>query len=109
VYYDLLKRRKETGRDDVAVIRVEQLFPLPEALLAEALAPYAAGLPACWVQEESANMGAWPHLRLRFGAELCGRPFRVFSRPASASPATGSAASHKLEQARLLDAAFGTD
>lgn len=109
VYYDLLKRRNETGRDDVAVIRVEQYYPLPERLLAEALAPFDAALPACWVQEEPANMGAAGHFRLRFGAELCGRRCEVFSRPASASPATGSAASHKLEQARLLDAAFGTD
>ena len=61
-----------------------------------------------WVQEEPANMAAAPFLRLRFGARVLGRwPFAVVSRPPSASPATGSAASHKLEQARVVAEALG--
>jgi 2-oxoglutarate dehydrogenase E1 component len=61
-----------------------------------------------WVQEEPENMGAWRYLRVQFGERLFGRfPFSGVSRPASASPATGSHSSHKLEQGRLLASAFG--
>ena len=107
VFYDLERERAARQRIDVAIIRVEQFYPLPDETLRAALADYAEETPAFWVQEEPANMGAGPHLRLRFGAALCGRPLAFISRPASASPATGSAASHKLEQQRLLEEAFG--
>ncbi len=52
-------------------------------------------------------MGAWPHFRVRFGQALCGHPFDGIGRPPAASPATGSAAAHKLEQQRLVARAFG--
>ncbi len=106
VYYDLLDEREKLGRDDVAIIRIEQLYPLPEADLQKALAPYAANLPVVWVQEEPYNMGAWFHLRVRFCESLYGRPFSGVTRPASASPATGSKSSHKIEQNELLNRAF---
>lgn len=107
VYYDLEKEREELGRNDVAIIRLEQLYPLSDEALQAALAPYADGTPAFWVQEEPENMGAWRYLRVTFGNALYDRlPFSGISRPASASPATGSASSHKLEQAELLKAAF---
>ncbi len=107
VYYDLHKARQAQSHEDVAILRLEQYYPLAEETLRTALEPFAAGTPVFWVQEEPQNMGAWPYLRLRFGCELPGGwPLDVVSRPASASPATGSAASHKLEQQRLIEQAF---
>jgi 2-oxoglutarate dehydrogenase E1 component len=108
VHYDLAQHREKLARNDVALIRIEQLYPFPEAGLREVLSPYADGTPVVWVQEEPANMGAWPFLRLRLGTSLFGRlPFSGVSRPASSSPATGSAKSHKIEQEQILDAALG--
>jgi 2-oxoglutarate dehydrogenase E1 component len=108
VYYDLLRRIDELHREDVAVVRVEQLYPLPGEELRAALAAYPDGLPAVWVQEEPENMGAWRFLRVRLGETLFGRfPFSGVYRPASASPATGSASSHKHEQEKLLNEAVG--
>jgi len=107
IYYDLNQAREEGGHEDVALIRLEQLYPLADNVLLEALAPYPAGTQVAWVQEEPENMGAWPYLRARFGAKLFDRfPFSIRSRPASASPATGSSHSHKLEQQRLIAEAF---
>lgn len=106
VYYDLAAARKELGRTDVAIVRLEQLYPLNESLLA-ALAPYADGTPLVWVQEEPRNMGAWYYLNARvrdtIGARL---PLSLVSRDESASPATGSHSSHVLEQKMLISAAF---
>ena len=108
VYYDIARRRDELARDDVAVVRVEQLYPLPVEALRAALAAYAEGTRAVWVQEEPENMGAWQFLRVQWGQALFDRlPFSGIFRPASASPATGSGSSHKLEQERLLSEAFG--
>jgi len=85
------------------------LYPLFEDELQALLERYPEGTPVYWVQEEPRNMGAWPHLRMRFGDRLCGRwPLRNVCRAESASPATGSAASHKLEQQMLLEQAFGS-
>lgn len=108
MYYDLLERRESLGRKDVAIVRVEQLYPLQEALLEAALARYKDGTPVVWVQEEPENMGAWWYLRVRFPGRLLGRlPFSGVCRPESSSPATGSRSSHKLEQELLLAEAFG--
>jgi 2-oxoglutarate dehydrogenase E1 component len=107
VYYDLLATREELSRDDVAILRLEQLYPLRDEQLGEALAPYPPAAPVAWVQEEPVNMGAWRYLLARFGDRLLGaRPFTGVCRPASASPATGWAALHRIEQQRLLKAAF---
>ena len=106
VYYDLAAKREEEGRDDIAIVRLEQLYPFPDAELAGALAPYDDELPFVWVQEEPRNMGAWWYLRALYGCYILGRELKGVYRPASASPATGSGASHKLEQAKLLDEAF---
>ena len=106
VYYDLAQKRLETGREDVAILRLEQLYPFPAPEL-EAALNLAPGAPVVWVQEEPLNMGAWPYLRSRIGEKLLGKyPLSVVSRPESASPATGSASAHKLEQARLMEQAF---
>jgi 2-oxoglutarate dehydrogenase E1 component len=107
IFYELEQARRDLGRDDVAILRVEQLFPLREKTLQAALAPYADGTPAYWVQEEPENMGAWRYMRIHFGEKLAGRlPFSRISRPASASPATGSASSHRIEQQQIIETAF---
>ncbi len=108
LYYELEKERQERGRQDVAILRVEQLYPLPIEQLTRALAPYKDGTPVYWVQEDPENMGAWRFLRSRFGGELFDRlPFSGVFRRASPSPATGSASSHRMEQKELLMQAFG--
>jgi 2-oxoglutarate dehydrogenase E1 component len=107
IFFDLAAEREKRRASDVALVRLELLHPLREPLLARSLAPFGDA-PALWVQDEPENMGAWPYLRRRFGERLPdGRPLSAITRPASASPATGSAALHKLELRRLLDAAFG--
>ncbi len=108
IYYDLLQERQRLARDDVAMVRIEQLYPLALDELQAALSPYADGTAAIWVQEEPENMGAWWFLRMTLGERLLGRlPFAGITRPAAASPATGSHSSHKLEQEILLAKAFG--
>ena len=108
VYYELADECHRLAREDVAIIRIEELYPPPEEELRLALAAYRDETPAFWVQEEPANMGAWWSLRLQFGERLFDRlPFASITRPASASPATGSKKSHSLEQKELLARAFG--
>lgn len=109
IYYELAKHRAEAGRQDVAILRLEQLYPLPKKALAAALEQYAPGTPAIWVQDEPENMGAWWYVRMNLGERIFGRfPLTHATRPRSASPATGSASSHRLEQQELIDTAFGT-
>lgn len=107
IYFELIAKREELGRDDVAILRIEQLYPMSKELLTSSLEPFEDGLPVYWVQEEPRNMGAWPYMRVRFGESMTGR-FRlsVICRDESASPATGSASSHKVEQAEILEASF---
>ena len=94
-------------RDDVAILRLEQLYPLHLALLEKALAQYAQNTPLYWVQEEPENMGSWRFMRAILGDRLFGRfPVHQVCRPASASPATGSHNSHKQEQSELITRAF---
>ena len=106
LYYELAAAREERGADDVAIVRLEQLYPLRQDEVDAALAPYPAGVPVVWVQEEPANMGAWWYLRVRWGGEVAGRPFSGVTRPESASPATGSSAAHRIEQEMLVTEAF---
>ncbi len=107
IAYELEEERERRDAGDVAILRLEQLYPLADEALRAALAPYGDGTPVLWVQEEPENMGAWSSLRLRFGERLFGRlPFHGLSRPPSASPATGSPGAHRLEQAEILEKAF---
>jgi 2-oxoglutarate dehydrogenase E1 component len=107
VYYELEKRRAELNREDVAIVRVEQLYPLPDVYWRTAVDQCDDGTPVYWVQEEPENMGAWRLLKARFGSMLFGRfPFTGVCRHESASPATGSHSCHKLEQQELLERAF---
>ena len=104
VYYDIRKALDGTTRKDLAIVRLEQLYPLSAESLREALSPYA-GAENCWVQEEPLNMGAWRFLQMRFPGAFS----RVISRPESASPATGSMGSHKREQRELIAEALAVE
>ena len=106
MYYELEKRREKSNRDDIAILRLEQLYPLDHQALRSALSIYTAGTPVVWVQEEPQNMGAWRYLRVQFGEKLFDNfPFSGIYRPESASPATGSAGSHKKEQEQIVEEA----
>jgi 2-oxoglutarate dehydrogenase E1 component len=110
IYYDLDAARTERSRADIAIVRLEQYYPLPLEQLAAALAPYADETPVYWVQEEPMNMGAWYYLRTRLLERICKRfPFAGFYRPESASPGSGSIAAHKREQTQLIDEAFAIE
>jgi 2-oxoglutarate dehydrogenase E1 component len=107
VYFDLDRERDRLGRKDVAILRLEQIYPASDAIFEASLRSYRDGTPLCWVQEEPENMGAWRFLKVRFGEAVLNRlPFKGISRPASASPATGSHSSHKKEQEKLIAEAF---
>ena len=113
VYYDLLaaRRKRESESESnassgTALVRVEQLYPLPHAEINAALASYPHLQDVVWVQEEPANMGAWPFMAINLPEHLGGRALRRVSRPASASPSAGSSTVHEAEQAALVDAAL---
>ncbi|MGL4610071.1 MAG: 2-oxoglutarate dehydrogenase E1 component [Trueperaceae bacterium] len=106
VYYDLVNACEEQKRGDVAILRLEQLYPLSQTELSTALSPYSVDIPVVWVQEEPSNQGAWWYLLNRWTTNVEGHPFSGIYRRASASPATGSGNSHKLEQAELMAKAF---
>ncbi len=107
IFYEIQNEREKQKRDDVAVIRLEQLYPLNEEALKAALANVSEGTPVFWVQEEPKNMGAWTFLRVNLGEKLFGKfPFAGIFRVASANPATGSANRHKAEQQQILTEAF---
>jgi len=105
IFYDLAERRRADGRADVAIVRAERLYPLPADELAAEVARYPAAEEVVWVQEEPANMGAWPYMALQLPG-LLGRPVRPVSLPASSAPAGGSARAHAEEQARLVASAL---
>jgi 2-oxoglutarate dehydrogenase E1 component len=98
------KRRKDTS---TAIIFVEQLYPFPEAELSAELERHGSAKEIVWVQEEPANMGALFYMRPRLRRIAGGRPVLSIKRSGSASPATGSAKAHELEQKTLLTLAFG--
>jgi 2-oxoglutarate dehydrogenase E1 component len=107
IYYELVRQRAERKRDDVAIVRLEQLYPLREEHLRPILENYAAGTPIVWVQDEPENMGPWWYVRHLLSDQVFGKfPLSVACRQASASPATGSPKSHKLEEADLMQTAF---
>jgi 2-oxoglutarate dehydrogenase E1 component len=98
------RERRQSGR--TAIVAIEQLHPFPEADLEAALRAHPAVRSLVWVQEEPANMGALSFVRPRLQRMAGDRPVLVVSRSASASPATGSARAHALEQAAVLRLAF---
>jgi len=102
LYYTLLEARSSRGRQDLALVRIEQLYPFPRAEVAEVFRRYPRARDIRWVQEEPANMGGWSHLRHRLEAVLPeGASLRMVARKASSTPATGYYAMH-VEQERVL-------
>jgi 2-oxoglutarate dehydrogenase E1 component len=107
VYYDLVKEREKLGKTSTAIIRVEQIYPLPIDEINAALAAYPSMEDLRWVQEEPANQGAWPFIALNLPEHLkLGTFLRRVSRDASASPAAGSHNKHEVEQEELLAESF---
>ncbi len=111
VYYDLIAEREKLGEHSTAIVRVEQLYPLPiEEMIAEAKKHSKATL--LWVQDEPANQGPWPYIALTASEafvaheELSGRTIRRVSRRATASPATGNHHLHEEEEKALMTEAF---
>jgi 2-oxoglutarate dehydrogenase E1 component len=105
VYYDLADHRKNANLADVAIIRIEQLYPLHERKLQDAVAAFPNAQRIVWCQEESANMGAWNFIEPRL-RKLFARDIAYAGRDASASTATGAKAIHELEQRELINQAF---
>ena len=101
VYYDLIKHRDEVGREDVAIVRLEQLYPFPENDLEPLLKRYAKASEILWVQEEPKNMGAWRHVDAMF-REAFERTLRYIGRDASPSPAVASVRMHNQEQNKIM-------
>jgi multifunctional 2-oxoglutarate metabolism enzyme len=106
IYYDLLTARAERGLSDVAIVRLEQLYPLPVGEVKAALATFPNATDVAWVQEEPANQGAWSFIALNLTEQLDGVPLRRISRPAAAAPSVGSAKLHEVEQAAVVEAAL---
>lgn len=107
VYYDLLKYQEEKHKTDIAILRVEQLYPLQEEDLRQAIALYPNQQKVVWVQEEPENMGAWWYIRARFSGNILepGHSAHI-ARPSSSSPATGSHRMHETEQKRIVEEAM---
>ncbi len=110
VYFDLLNYRREHKRNDVALIRIEQLFPFPYETLGKMIAPYK-NAEFIWCQEESGNAGAWTFVdrkieKVLTGLDTKGKRPRYAGRPEAAATATGLMRRHNAEQARLVAQAF---
>ena len=103
LYYDLLDAKEKLKKEEIALIRIEQLYPLPSAQLREIIKRYSKVEIWHWVQEEPANMGAGDFLLENF-REV---PLKFTTRPPSGSPATGSSRMHKIQQQLLIDKAMG--
>lgn len=108
IYYELAEKRKELEAENVAIVRIEQFYPLKEEDMLGALECYKPGTDIVWVQEEPSNMGAWQFMKVRFGDILSERDLKLrgIYRVESASPSTGSASAHKLEQDELISEAL---
>jgi 2-oxoglutarate dehydrogenase complex dehydrogenase (E1) component-like enzyme len=107
VFYDLLAARRTAEDTSTALVRLEQLYPLPGEQVTDALAAYPQARDIVWVQEEPANQGAWAHVALSLPDHLPeGATLRRVSRQAAASPAAGSSKVHEAEQAALIAGAF---
>src|SRR5690606_4338902 len=102
-YYDLLEKREELERDDVALVRLEQLFPLPANEMRDIMKKYKNADDIVWAQEEPRNMGAWSHMLMHFDEA---KQFRVASRRFYGAPAAGSAVRSKRRHAQVLEYVF---
>jgi len=112
VYYDLAAWRTENGRNDVAILRIEQLYPFPKEELFEAIRAYTNVTDVVWCQEEPLNQGAWypSQHHLRAVADMLhdgmGGKLKFAGRPASAAPAAGYMSVHTEQQRQLVEDAF---
>ena len=105
LYFELAERRRRDSRDDTAIIRIEQLYPLRSDLLREELGRFRHARRFAWVQEEPRNMGAWNHIRPFLAEILVTDPVYV-GRRESATPAVGSLRLHREEQEKVVEEAF---
>ena len=108
VYYDLVKKREEKGQDDVAIIRVEQLYPFPHKAFATELKKYPNATDVVWCQDEPQNQGAWFFVQHYIHENMLeGQKLGYSGRAASASPAVGYSHLHQEQQKALVEGAFG--
>ncbi len=106
IYYQLIDRREKTGASDTAIVRIEMLYPFPEAALEAVTRQYNKAEQWIWVQEEPKNMGAWSYIQ-PYLSEIIGAPLDYIGRDASASPATGFPKIYKMQQERIVTQATG--
>jgi 2-oxoglutarate dehydrogenase E1 component len=104
IYYDLLEKQQADGRKDVAIVRIEQLYPTPIAQMEKLILKYSNSKEFVWVQEEPENMGAWPYLYRRLRKSSLN--LDLISRKESSSTATGYAKVHEQQQAAIVEEAF---
>jgi 2-oxoglutarate dehydrogenase E1 component len=108
VYYDLVKKREERGQDDVAIIRVEQLYPFPHKAFSTEIKKYPNASEVVWCQDEPQNQGAWFFIQHQIHENMLdGQRLGYSGRAASASPAVGYSHLHQDQQKALVDGAFG--
>jgi 2-oxoglutarate decarboxylase len=109
LYYDLAARKTKENRDDIAIVRIEQLYPTPKRRLGNTLDGYPNAKEFFWVQEEPANQGAWPMFGLTLPELLPDRltGLKRVSRRAMSAPSSGSSKVHAVEQQEIIDEAFG--
>ena len=106
IYYQLITRRQQINDPDIAIVRLEQLYPFPEQALQKIIASYKKATSWVWVQEEPENMGAWQFVGPRLAA-LLKKNLDYVGRKAAASPATGFPKIYKMEQDGIVDRAIG--
>jgi 2-oxoglutarate dehydrogenase E1 component len=107
VYYDIVAEREKRAIDDIAVVRVEQLYPFPHEEFAEQIAAYPAAKSVVWAQEEPANQGAWHRIQHYLKRNMrADQTLGYAGRASSASPAVGYLAKHNEQQKELVDAAL---
>jgi 2-oxoglutarate dehydrogenase E1 component len=110
VYFDLLKARRKEGIRDVALVRIEQLYPFPTDEYEAILRRYPATRDVVWCQEEPQNQGAWYQIRHRLQERLPAKVELLYAgRPHAAAPATGILKIHEVEQAALIEAALRSE
>jgi 2-oxoglutarate dehydrogenase E1 component len=110
VYYDIVAEREKRAIEDIAVIRVEQLYPFPHEEFAEQISAYPAAKSVVWAQEEPANQGAWHRIQHYLKRNMRGdQTLSYAGRASSASPAVGYLAKHNEQQKELVDAALSWD
>jgi 2-oxoglutarate dehydrogenase E1 component len=108
VYYDLVKKREEKGHDDVAILRVEQLYPFPHKAFSAELKKYPNATEVVWCQDEPQNQGAWFFVQHYLHENMAeGQRLGYAGRAASASPAVGYSHLHQEQQKALVEGAFG--